>query len=59
MGILLETIQNEFYELMKLHEKGKVKMHTTTYPLKDANRVLQMLDEGKVNGYAVLVPRVL
>lgn len=44
---------------MKLHEKGKVKMHTTTYPLKDANRVLQMLDEGKVNGYAVLVPRVL
>lgn len=46
----------EFYELMKLHAKGKVQLHSTTYPMKDANKVLQLLDDGKINGRAVLVP---
>lgn len=46
----------ELHELMQLYARGKVKLHSTAYDLADANKVLEMLDEGKVNGRAVLVP---
>ncbi|WP_252315026.1 NAD(P)-dependent alcohol dehydrogenase [Sinobaca sp. H24] len=46
----------QLYELMKLHAKGKVKLHSTSYPMSEANEVLQMLEEGKINGRTVLVP---
>lgn len=47
---------NELYELMQLYAQGKVKLHCTQYDLKEANQVLDMLDAGKINGRAVLVP---
>ncbi|MFB4162258.1 zinc-binding dehydrogenase [Alteribacillus sp. JSM 102045] len=47
---------NQLYELMKLHAKGKIHLHSTSYPLSEANEVLKMLDEGKINGRTVLVP---
>lgn len=46
----------ELYELMQLYARGKVKLHATQYSLTDAQRVLNLLDEGKINGRAVLVP---
>ncbi|QQK76486.1 NAD(P)-dependent alcohol dehydrogenase [Salicibibacter cibarius] len=47
---------NQLYELMQMHAKGKVRLHSTTYPMSKANEVLKMLDEGKINGRTVLVP---
>ncbi|WP_017727836.1 NAD(P)-dependent alcohol dehydrogenase [Halalkalibacterium ligniniphilum] len=47
---------NELYELMELHARGKVKLHSSKYSLDEANDVLKMLEEGKINGRAVLVP---
>jgi NAD+-dependent secondary alcohol dehydrogenase Adh1 len=47
---------NELYELMELNARGKVKLHTTKYSLDEANEVLKKLEEGKINGRAVLVP---
>lgn len=47
---------NELYELMQLYARGKVRLHSTHYPLDQANDVLKMLDEGRVNGRTVLIP---
>jgi NAD+-dependent secondary alcohol dehydrogenase Adh1 len=47
---------NELYELMQLYAKGKVKLHSTQYALEEADKVLHLLEEGKINGRAVLVP---
>ncbi|GGE29658.1 alcohol dehydrogenase [Marinithermofilum abyssi] len=47
---------NDLYELMQIHARGKVKLHSTKYSLDDANNVLNMLDKGQINGRAVLVP---
>jgi NAD+-dependent secondary alcohol dehydrogenase Adh1 len=47
---------NELYELMVLHGRGKVKLHSTKFPFDQANEVLQLLHEGKINGRAILVP---
>lgn len=47
---------NELYELMRLYAKGKVEMKAFKYPLDQADDVLKMLDKGKINGRAVLVP---
>lgn len=47
---------SELYELMVLHARGKVKLHSSKYSLDEANDVLQLLHEGKINGRAVLVP---
>ncbi|GAB7388175.1 NAD(P)-dependent alcohol dehydrogenase [Bacillaceae bacterium] len=46
----------ELYELMQLHARGKIKVHATKYPLEEANDVLRLLHEGRINGRAVLVP---
>ncbi|WP_248930702.1 NAD(P)-dependent alcohol dehydrogenase [Paenibacillus hamazuiensis] len=47
---------NELYQLMELHARGKVKLHSTKYSLDEANDVLNLLHHGKINGRAVLVP---
>lgn len=47
---------SELYELMVLHAQGKVALHTNKYSLDEANDVLHLLHEGKINGRAVLVP---
>lgn len=47
---------NELYELMQLYARGKVKLHANKYSLDEADHVLHLLDEGKMNGRAVLVP---
>lgn len=47
---------NELYELMRMYAKGKVGMKSFKYPLDQADEVLNELDEGKINGRAVLVP---
>jgi len=47
---------SELYELMVLHARGKVKLHSSKYSLDEANDVLKLLHDGKINGRAVLVP---
>jgi NAD+-dependent secondary alcohol dehydrogenase Adh1 len=46
----------ELLELMTLAEHGKVRLSTSEYPLRDANRALKDLQHGRVVGRAVLVP---
>ncbi|MCQ6267784.1 NAD(P)-dependent alcohol dehydrogenase [Fictibacillus sp. WQ 8-8] len=46
----------DLYELMVLHGRGKVKLHSSKYPLDQANEVLELLHNGKINGRAILVP---
>lgn len=47
---------SELWELMQLHAQGKVKLHSSKYSLDEVNHVLEMLEHGRVNGRAVLVP---
>ncbi len=47
---------NELAELMVLAERGKVTLHTQTYPLDAAAEALADLDAGRVRGRAILVP---
>jgi NAD+-dependent secondary alcohol dehydrogenase Adh1 len=46
----------ELVELMSLADKGKVHLATKYYQLSQANQALHDLNEGKVNGRAVLIP---
>jgi NAD+-dependent secondary alcohol dehydrogenase Adh1 len=43
-------------ELMALAADGRVQLHTRTYPLAEAVQALDDLDNGRVQGRAVLVP---
>jgi NAD+-dependent secondary alcohol dehydrogenase Adh1 len=47
---------NDLAELMVLAARGKVTLHTSTYPLSDFGLALEDLDQGKVRGRAILVP---
>jgi NAD+-dependent secondary alcohol dehydrogenase Adh1 len=47
---------NELAELMALAQRGKVALHTRTYPLDAAVEAIQDLDAGRVRGRAILVP---
>ena len=47
---------NDLAELMVLAARGKVSLHTSTYPLADFARALDDLDNGLVRGRAILVP---
>ena len=47
---------NDLGELMVLAAQGKVKLHTTTYPLDDFATALADLDAGRVRGRAILIP---
>ncbi|MBM7366275.1 NAD(P)-dependent alcohol dehydrogenase [Gordonia hydrophobica] len=47
---------NDLGELMALAAQGKVKLHTTEYPLEQFGAALKDLDAGRVRGRAILVP---
>ena len=47
---------NELSELMALAAKGKVKLHTRTYPLDAVNEAMDDLEQGRLQGRGILVP---
>lgn len=47
---------NDLAELMELNRQGRVTITAQQYPLEDAANVLRRLDEGRVEGRAVLIP---
>jgi NAD+-dependent secondary alcohol dehydrogenase Adh1 len=47
---------NDLVELMVLAARGKVHLHTVTYPLDEFDRALDDLDHGRVRGRAILIP---
>ncbi|MDQ3808930.1 MAG: NAD(P)-dependent alcohol dehydrogenase [Chloroflexota bacterium] len=47
---------NDLAELMELNRQGKVKITAQEFPLEDAADVLRQLDEGGIEGRAVLLP---
>ncbi len=47
---------NELVELMELYYQGKVKIRARQFPFDQVNDVLHKLDEGQIEGRAVLVP---
>jgi D-arabinose 1-dehydrogenase-like Zn-dependent alcohol dehydrogenase len=47
---------NDLAELMELNRQGKVKITAQQFPLEDAADVLRQLDEGRIEGRAVLLP---
>jgi NAD+-dependent secondary alcohol dehydrogenase Adh1 len=46
---------NDLVELMTLTALGKVKQHTTDYPLDSALNAIHNLDSGKLRGRGILV----
>jgi NAD+-dependent secondary alcohol dehydrogenase Adh1 len=46
----------DLWELLQLHARGDVTLHTETHALADVNEVLDRLSAGDVTGRAVLVP---
>ena len=55
VGNLVGTY-NDLVELMTLTAQGKVKLHTTTYPLDGINDAIGELSEGRLRGRGILVP---
>jgi len=55
VGNLVGTY-TDLVELMVLAAKGKVKLHTATYPLDAFNDALADLDEGRLRGRGILIP---
>lgn len=47
---------NDLAELMTLAAQGKVRLHTTAYPLAAANEAMDDLDNGRLQGRGILVP---
>ncbi len=47
---------NDLEELMALTAQGKVRLHTTNYALDAANDALDDLDNGRLQGRAILIP---
>jgi len=47
---------NEMRELVELARRRQIKVMVKTYPLKEVNRVVRMLEEGRIMGRAVLKP---
>jgi NAD+-dependent secondary alcohol dehydrogenase Adh1 len=47
---------NDLAELMTLEAEGKVKLHTSSYPLDAVNDAMDDLDEGRLHGRGILVP---
>ncbi|HZU03360.1 MAG TPA: zinc-binding dehydrogenase, partial [Ktedonobacteraceae bacterium] len=48
---------NDLVELMTLTAEGKVKLHTSVYPLDAALDAIHDLDSGKLRGRGILVPQ--
>lgn len=55
VGNLVGTY-NDLAELMTLEAEGKVKLHTSAYPLDAVNDAMNDLDEGRLHGRGILVP---
>ena len=47
---------NDLAELMTLNAQGKVKLHTSTYPLEAINDAMADLDGGRLQGRGILIP---
>jgi NAD+-dependent secondary alcohol dehydrogenase Adh1 len=47
---------NDLAELMTLNAQGKVKLHTSVYPLDAINDAMADLDSGRLQGRGILVP---
>ena len=47
---------NDLAELMTLEAEGKVKLHTSSYPLDAANDAMDDLDQGQLHGRGILIP---
>jgi NAD+-dependent secondary alcohol dehydrogenase Adh1 len=47
---------NDLAELMVLAARGKVQLHTVTFPLDQYAQALDDLDHGRIRGRAILVP---
>jgi len=55
IGNLVGTYE-DLADLMTLTAQGKVKLHTTTYPLDAINDAMADLDNGRLQGRGILVP---
>src|SRR6266581_2944341 len=55
IGNLVGTY-NDLDELMTLTAQGKVKLHTTIYPLDSALDAIHALDSGELRGRGILIP---
>jgi len=55
IGNLVGTY-TDLEELMKLTAQGKVRLHTSTYPLEGINDAMADLDGGRLQGRGILVP---
>jgi NAD+-dependent secondary alcohol dehydrogenase Adh1 len=55
IGNLVGTY-NDLQELMTLTAQGKVKLHTSTYPLDAINDAMADLDQGRLQGRGILIP---
>jgi NAD+-dependent secondary alcohol dehydrogenase Adh1 len=55
IGNLVGTY-TDLEELMTLTAQGKVRLHTSTYPLDGINDAMADLDEGRLQGRGILVP---
>ncbi len=47
---------NDLAELMTLEAEGKVKLHTSSYPLDAANDAMDDLDQDRLHGRGILIP---
>jgi NAD+-dependent secondary alcohol dehydrogenase Adh1 len=47
---------NDLAELMVLAAQGRVRLHTRTYPLEQANQAMDDLDAGRLQGRGILIP---
>jgi D-arabinose 1-dehydrogenase-like Zn-dependent alcohol dehydrogenase len=47
---------SDLAELMELNHQGKVRITAQQFPLEDAGEVLHQLDQGRIEGRAVLLP---
>lgn len=55
LGTNLGT-RNDMRKVLQIASEGHIRVITTTYPLKEANKVLNMLKQRKIVGRAVLTP---
>ncbi|MET7934347.1 NAD(P)-dependent alcohol dehydrogenase [Streptomyces sp. NPDC005322] len=55
VGNLVGTY-NDLDELMTLAAQGKVRLHTSTYPLDAVNDAMDDLDHGRLRGRGILIP---
>ena len=58
IGNLVGTY-TDLAELMTLTAQGKVKLHTSTYPLDAINDAMADLDGGRLQGRGILIPEAL